>query len=295
MKKSIVQLVLLSSVLLSLICLPSTGLASGPFELKPYDINSRMMRSTFKIEGSDLKGNTVLGTAFVVAQESTKNVGSAYFILITAAHVLEDIKDNNATLILRRIIGNTFVKHPFNINIRENGKRLWVRHPRVDVAAMRIRVPIDADIQMVTTNLLATDKMLEEFEIHPGDELLVLGYPYGAQANEAGFPILRSGKIASYPLIPTDKTMSFLLDFPVYEGNSGGPVYLYSQNRLYSGGTHIGVVKFVVGIVSEEMRIVENVKLIGERGVREHTLGLAVIIHARFLKDVVEMLPPVNE
>ena len=30
-----------------------------------------------------------------------------------------------------------------------------------------------------------------------GDELLCLGYPLGAEANDAGFPILRSGKIAS--------------------------------------------------------------------------------------------------
>lgn len=273
----------------------SANVVAGAYDIKPHDISTRLMRSTFKIQGKGLNNKIFTGTVFIVGEQSTKNPMNAYFVLLTAAHVLEDIKDNNATLSLRKLIGGTFVKYSYPINIRDKGKPLWVRHPSVDVAAMRVQLPLDADIHLIATNLLATDKMLEEFEIHPGDDLLVLGYPYGKEANEAGFPILRSGKIASFPLTPTDKTFSFLLDFPVYEGNSGGPVYLYSQNRFYDNTTHIGVVKFLVGIVSQEWKIEERLKTIDEFIIREHKLGLAIIVHARFLKDIVEMLPPIQE
>ena len=146
---------------------------------------------------------------------------------------------------------------------------------------------------MTSTNLLATDKVLEEFQVHPGDQLLVLGFPYGAEANEAGFPILRSGRIASYPLTPTRATKTFLLDFEVFQGNSGGPVLFYAENRVYSGTTHIGTVQFIMGLVSEEKAVTERVKSLSETVERKHRLSLAVIIHSSFVADLIKTLPPI--
>lgn len=289
MKKAILSLVLLW------LMLPMAVLAAGQYELKQYDISTRLMRSTFKIHGKTAKGNDTVGTIFVVAEPSKKYPGRGYYVLITAAHVLEEIAGDNATIILRQIIDNTFVRYPYPVKIREGGKPLWVRHPKGDVAAMRLGLPQDIDIHMITTDLFATDDMLNEFEIHPGDELFVLGYPYNVEANEAGFPILRSGKIASFPLTPTDTTRTLLLDFPIYAGNSGGPVFLYSQNRFYNNSTHIGIVKFLVGVVSQELKVPEQLKTLNEFIIREHKLGLAVVVHARFLKDIIELLPPIQE
>jgi V8-like Glu-specific endopeptidase len=252
--------------------------ASGPFDLRPHDINSRLMRSTFKIEGV----NSV-GTVFIIAEPSKKKPDISYYVLVTAAHVLENMKGDNATLYMRKLDGDIFKKYPLQIKIRDNGKPLWNKHQKADVAAMRVALPQDIDIHMVTTNLLA------------GDELFVLGYPYGAEANEAGFPILRSGKIASYPLTPIKNTLTFLLDFNVFKGNSGGPVYIYSENRFYGNALNAGVVKFIVGIVSQEWTTKEKVESLSEVTIREHKLGLAVIVHAQFVKDIIEMLPPVED
>jgi len=87
-----------------------------------------------------------------------------------------------------------------------------IRHPdeAVDVAVMYTLLPRDIDILLLSTAMLADDEVLKKFEIHLGDELICLGYPLGAEATEAGFPILRSGKIVSYPLIPTKQTKTFL-------------------------------------------------------------------------------------
>lgn len=252
------------------------------------DISSILMRSTFRIQG-----DKSFGTVFIMGEPLADQPGKGSYVLITAAHVLDEIKSNTAILFVRKRMGIAYVKIPYPIQIRDNGNPLWVRHPKVDVAAMRVALPQDIDIQIFSTDLLADDKALEELEIHSGDELLVLGFPYGAEANEAGFPILRSGRIAGFPLTPTSETLTFLLDFPVFNGNSGGPVYMHHENRSYKGATHIGVVRMILGVVSQEQAIEERVQSLSETLVRKHKLGLAVIVHARFVKEVLTMLPAI--
>jgi S1-C subfamily serine protease len=254
------------------------------------DISTILMRSTFKIEGEG-----TLGTIFIMGEPSPDKRDKLYYVLITAAHVLEGIKSDVAILHLRKQDGNKFIRFHYPIQIRKEGIPLWTRHPDVDVAAMRIRLPRDADIRLISTTLLGTDKILEQYAVHPGDQLLVFGFPYGAEANEAGFPILRSGRIASYPLTPTRKTKTFLLDFQVFKGNSGGPVLFYAENRVYGGGTHIGIIRFIIGVVSGERELTEHVRTIRETVERKHNLALAVVAHSGFVADLLKMLPPMQK
>lgn len=252
------------------------------------DISTGLMRSTFKIQG---EGS--LGTVFIMGEPSPDKPDKLYYVLMTAAHVLEEMKSDVATLHLRKQEGDKFIRLPYPVQIRKEGIPLWTRHPDVDVAAMRIRLPRDADIRLISTNLLGTDKILEQFQVHPGDQLLVFGFPYGAEANEAGFPILRSGRIASYPLTPTRKTKTFLLDFEIFKGNSGGPVLFYAENRVYGGSSHIGTIQFIIGVVSQERELTERVKTISESVERKHRLALAVVVHSSFVADLLKMLPPI--
>jgi len=253
------------------------------------ELNTILMKSTFK-----LAGNGSIGTAFIIGRPSKKEATKAYYVMVTAAHVLEQMKETHATLFLRRKIADgTYEKVPYSVEIRRDGKPLWTRHPDniVDVAAMYVRLPQDIDITLLPTAMLADDEVLEKFEIHPGDELMCLGYPFGAEANVAGFPILRSGKIASYPLIPTQQTKIFLYDFQIFQGNSGGPVYFVESGRTYAGGMHVGLIQFIAGIVSQEHIITEKIESLYEVKEERHPLGLANVIHARFIKETIESLP----
>src|SRR5205085_2190066 len=134
------------------------------------------------------------------------------------------------------------------------GKDMFVRHQSADVAAMYVRLPMDITIQLVATSVIAGDKMIEDYEIHPGDELLCLGYPFGLAVNDWAFPILRSGIISSYPLVPA-KAIKFIgFDFKVFGGNSGGPVYFSYTNRTYKGNTHLGeTIQSIIGLVTEQV------------------------------------------
>ena len=98
------------------------------------------------------------------------------------------------------------------------------------------------DIDPITTRLLADYDVFTKFEIHPGDELFCLGFPLAQGSNDAGFPILRSGKIASFPVIPAKIVKTFLFDFEVFSGNSGGPVYFAQSGRTYRGALRSGTI-----------------------------------------------------
>jgi S1-C subfamily serine protease len=165
-------------------------------------------------------------------------------VIVTAAHVLNEMTGNSVTVIMRRKQGDSsWQEAPIEVPIRLEGRPLWVQHPRADVAAVYLPpVPDDLHTALVGTEFLASDEALAKIEIHPGDELNVLGYPLGF-SNPGGFAVLRSGKIASYPLIPTRNHPYFLLDFRVFKGNSGGPVYLVETSRLYGGVMNMGLVQ----------------------------------------------------
>lgn len=250
------------------------------------ELNSSMMRNTYKIEGGGS-----LGTCFLVGRPIANETNRARFVLITAAHVLEQMSGETAVLHLRQYVNNDFTKIPHTINIRRAGSPLWVKNPQgIDVAAMYVELPLNADHNLLSTNYFATDNMLNDFEIHPGDELCCLGFPLGAEANHMGFPVLRSGRIASFPLVPTREKISFLLDFQVFRGNSGGPVYFVDSNRSYAGATHIGKIQFIAGLVSQEFSITETINSLYETKQQVHPLALAVIIHASHILDTINQL-----
>jgi len=245
------------------------------------------MNSTFKIANGD-----TIGTVFILGKSSQYNTGYAYYVLITAHHVLNSIKSDEATLFLRSEEDSTYTKFPLQIKIRDNGKPLWKKHPKVDVAAMYVSIPDEVKIPLLTISFLATDSLISEYELHPGDELLCLGYPFGVEANIAGFPILRSGKIASYPILPTNEVKYFLYDFNVFGGNSGGPVYFIGSNRSVKGKIKLGrEVRFIMGLISEEVIVTEKISSSSELTLKNYQLGLAKVIPASFITETIELLP----
>jgi hypothetical protein len=139
-------------------------------------------------------------------------------------------------------------------------------------------------------DLLATDETLKKFEIHPGDTLACLGYPHRVEANEAGFPILRNGPIASFPLLPTRANKTFLLSTNTFEGDSGGPVYLAGPRRSSPGKDKPKEVRLILGLVTGQYFLDEEMKMIYGTTKIRHRLGLAIVVHAVFIKETLDRL-----
>ena len=104
------------------------------------NIASILMRSTFKIQ----QGSS-MGTVFILGEPLNDYPKRGTFVLMTASHVLDAMKGEKATIYLRKKVNESFVKYSFTISIRHKGKPLWVKHPDVDVAAMRLAIPRDSD------------------------------------------------------------------------------------------------------------------------------------------------------
>ena len=257
---------------------------AGGLHAEQPDLGIVLMRSTFKLEGINRKGRPVFGTVFAIGKPTAGHKQQFTCALVSAAHVFEQISADTATLVLRAPHGVGFKRMPLAVRVRQNGRPLWVRHEEVDVAAMLVELPREVDLCMVSTEVLATDRLLQEYQIKPGDELCVLGFPYGLESNDAGFPILRSGRIANYPITPTAVTRTFLLDFPALEGNSGGPVFLSAENRIVRGRTRPGLTQLVMGLVLQEVQAEDTV-----RGV-SHSLRLGNVVHAGFIRDLLDRL-----
>ena len=92
--------------------------------------------------------------------------------------------------------------------------------------------------------------------------------------------ILRSGRVASYPIAPAKIFPTFLLDFSVFPGNSGGPVYMTEQDHRRSGaeGQTGQDVEFIAGLLTQQ------VELNSER------LEIGIVTHAKYIRETLNLL-----
>src|SRR5262249_45264132 len=158
-------------------------------------------KATFKFENPKSTA-----TAFLLTRPAPAAPQKAQWILVTAGHVFESMAGDEATLQCRRKESDGVYKRaPLKLALRKAGKPVWTKHPSADVAAIYVVPPAD-DTPKLPISLLATDDSLKQCDIHPGDRLMCLGYPHRVESNDAGFPVLRNGPIASFPLLPTKVT-----------------------------------------------------------------------------------------
>jgi hypothetical protein len=199
--------------------------------------------------------------------------------LITAAHVLEGIKGDTATLILRRAKDDdSYETFNYDIAIRSNGRPKYIKHDTADVAVMYVNLPKGYRISILTPEFLVTDQIIKEIDLHPGDEALCLGFPL-AVSTPGGFPVLRAGRLGSYPLTPMKTVKSWIFDLFLYPGNSGGPVYYEYANRTVIGQK----VRGILGLVSQT----QNSNL---PEFKDKSLNLGIIVPAYFIQETIDRL-----
>ena len=240
------------------------------------DLNMALMRATFKLDQRQEDGGTTVGTGWLVRLPGPDGRGrSARLALVTAGHVLERMQLDHASIHWRRVDADgRWHREPAPVRIRDAaGAALWHRHINRDIAALPINPPTHAHDWAIGFDQLADDAALEAFDVQPGDEMLALGYPRGLSANEIGFPILRAGRVASYPLWPSADFPTFLMDFAVFAGNSGGPVYMSDRARKRVGARDFHEAQFVAGLLAQQ------VVLTDER------LEIGIVLHAAFIRQ----------
>jgi S1-C subfamily serine protease len=240
------------------------------------DLNMALMRATFKLEQRQEDGVSTVGTGWLVRLPGPGYGGGKDRVaLVTAGHVFDRMKKSVATIHWRREddSGN-WHRESKPLTIRDEAVApKWTRHNSRDIAVMLVTPPDQPRAHAIDFELLADDSVFREFDVRPGDEVLALGYPRGIAANELGFPILRSGRVASFPLWPSQDFPTFLMDFAVFAGNSGGPVYMADRSRKAAGAKDFHEAQFIAGM------LIQQVTLTDER------LEIGIVLHATFVRE----------
>ena len=234
------------------------------------DFATEMLDATFKLFHADSTA-----TCFFVRREAPDQ--SLY--LVTAAHAFEMTKGDTAIVVLRekKADGN-YERRDYTIAIRRDGKPLWVRHATEDTAVLRLTEPPPVPVGALPVAALADEARLTAAGLHICSPLFVLTYPQRFEANGAGFAVARQGIVASHPFQPIQTYHTFLADFTTFAGDSGGPVFVPGNDGH----------PLLVGLVLAQFRHDEKVTTEYEERTIHHPLGLGTVLHAQFVREVVE-------
>lgn len=267
----------------------------SPKESTSQNINEIMMRATYQISGPDVDGNEIMGSCFIVGKRLKNDSTKSYYVLVTAKHVLEDINGDKAQIKVRiRLADSSYNVNNIIFNIRDKGKNLYYspKDSSIDVASIYMALPEQIDLELIPADYLADDDYLKSIEIHPGDNVFCVGFPFGRSSNEYFFPILTDGIISSYPILPSKTYKRILLNINIFSGNSGGPIYLYQFGRTINHNTYFDRSFFkIIGLLSKEFVKTKDYEA-GKIKFTETTyMKIAEIIPSVYIKELIDSMP----
>ncbi len=254
-----------TSICFLLACFTTSAFAAHPAE--------QLLLATYKL---DNESSTATGTVICLDSDSENR----QCVVLTADHVLSKMRGDSCTLVSRRPVAAGYQREEIRIPIRREGRILWKKHPHFDLAVLPL--PESVIVNSLPFSSLATEGQLTG--VHPGDSVRLAVFPERSEANGAGFPLLRHGSLASYPLIPVHPHPSFLIDTTSWSGDSGGPVMHHSLRSDEGGPLLIGIVTGMRSITDtiKESRFVER---------RTHyPLGITEALHATFAREIIDQL-----
>jgi hypothetical protein len=241
------------------------------------DMSVDLIQATVQVEQPLGDGTRTVGAGFLISDPTPD--GKPRIVLVTANHVFNKMPGDKATIGYRiQNADGSWRYDPQKITIRAGGHELWTHHATRDVAAISITAPPQFAKAAIPLSWLAGADTFNAYQVAPGDEMMALGFPQGLSANPAGFPILRSGRVASYPLTPSAAFPTFLLDFRVFPGNSGGPVYVDDDARAAPGEEAKQEGHFIAGMLTQQ------VELDGEN------LGIGIVTQAQYIRETLARL-----
>ena len=234
-----------------------------------------VLQATFRIADREHSG-----TCFLIATKKVDAANPRRVILATAAHVMEQMAGNECELFLRaENEDHIFSRYPLTITVRNEGKPLWTRHPDIDIATIFADLPENVSAKPIPIDQLADEARVIDKTVRVGRETWIPCYPAKLEANEAGWPVLRKGSIASHPLIPVKSMKTMLVDYRAFGGDSGAPVAMIVNDQLY-----------VVGVVLGMHRQTDRSSLPFEERTMHTPLGLSIVGQTAFLRETIDLM-----
>lgn len=193
--------------------------------LARLNTTEQMMWSTYLI-GSE-KG---MGAGFIVFRRDPSEPKGVVPVIVTAAHLL-DAAGKGPLFIGTRMPDEhggariTLVE----FQPRRGAQRFYVRHPEHDIAAFELHIPTEA-APLIALPSFVDDKARAGKLLRAGEEVSFVGFPETLPEMEGLFPVLRTGRVASYPVGSARAGGLFVINADVYPGDSGAPVYVAGRH-----------------------------------------------------------------
>ena len=227
--------------------------------------------ATFKLHNTALNG-----TCSLYRRPAPDNA----LYLVTTQHQLEGAKGDFCLLVLREPQPDgSFKRNDCKVTIRVDGKPTWTKHPKFDLAVLRIPTPPAGTYAALSTEVIANDERLKAARPSVGAPFLVFTFPHGVESIRQGFPVVRQAVFAQPPLLSSEAYPTFQADFPASAGDSGGPGVIEGP-----GGKPL-----VVGMCYQRMNHDEKIATETTTTTIKHPLNLGTFIHGRYLLEAIEL------
>lgn len=206
--------------------------------------------------GDDAKERKWIGTGFIYGNLIPKNKAEdrdKYKLwLITNKHVLSGL----SKIFIKLNSASDPSSKDYSVQlVARNGRMRWIGHPdeETDVAAIYLNAGVLAKESLKFKPILSNKHIcskatMKAGAVNEGDRVFVLGFPMGLVHAERQYVICRSGIIARIRDYLDDRTKDYLVDAPVFPGNSGGPVVL-CPSALAIDGTKAPESADLIGMV----------------------------------------------
>lgn len=239
------------------------------------------LRATFRLHGGGQSG-----TAFAV-EVPAEGDRAAAVLLVSAAHTFEKMQGESATAVLRAPAAAGWERRDTPVAIRAGTNPNWVRHPKADVAVLTWTVPAGVDLQPFPLATIAAATDFDAGRVAVGQRVRVACFPAQTEGNAAGWPVLRTGAIASHPLAPATTLDRIFVDYAHYAGDSGAAVVTDDG----SAGP------LVAGVVVAMQRQTDRVTSPFEEKTVHTPLGLAITVPSPLLRQTIDLWrkPPAAE
>ena len=229
------------------------------------------------------KGGTPIGTGtgFFYIKDN-----ALYFVTNRHIVINEKKKIKPDTLRLKlHIDPNDLTKNQnYDIKLYSNGKPIWYEHKdyeknEIDIAIIKLDIR-EMQKKYVIKAVGSHIFLPKEYEIPPGQDVFVLGYPRGISDIKHNLPLARNAMVSSaYPL-NFEGQPYFMIDAILHPGMSGSPVFTKPSNIWVSkqGGTDVvtGNPIYFLGIFSDT---------VSKRG---EYLALNQVWYANLIEDIIE-------
>ena len=213
--------------------------------------------------------------------------------LVTNRHVFE----GKTKALLRFNPEGVDSAREYELHLQDNaGKKLWLAHDdeAIDVAVIGVNGQLLRD-QGIRFALFQNDQHTltrpkgAELGLSEGDGVFVLGFPMGLVGESRNFVIVRQGAVARVRDCLEGGRKDFLIDCPIFPGNSGSPVVTRPEITSIQGTKSINSA-YLVGVVASYVPyrdIAISQQTQRPRIIFEENSGLASVFPIDYVDDLI--------